>query len=891
MKKLLALILVFLIGLSLFVACSPVDEPIDDNPADGTPTYLYTDFTDEEKAAFVDLVGETIPFLPCNEYSVVGNAEAVTYTINGAEVDDFITYRSLMTGYEYKDAYIDDIGGKTWHIYEKELADKNVIRVEMSYSNGTITAVATLRIIPEDTPGGGDTPGGDNPGGDDTPSGGDTPSDGDTPSGKTYTSFTSGEVDMLTNLVGETIPFLPNDEYYVEVGSDEYGTYIAFYTFGNTKAEFDAYCTTIVSVGYTLVGDGEDEYGDTWYYYEKGDVCIDISFYYYEGEYVVDSYVYLYTEDDGSGDNGNTGGNTGDTKTYTAFTASENQTIIAKVGETIPFLSNNEYYVDEYTLEGENGVNFYTYGNTEAEYNAYRSALVSAGYVLSGSDVDEYGDTWYFYDKGDICIDVAYYNTEDGYVVDLYVYLYTEGDGSGDSGNTGGNTGGGNTDDVDLITNNGLGLPSGTNGVYNIDFSKATNVKNVHDQGYYLDGCPTTGTPKVLVIPVDFADVTASSKGYDIDLIKKAFESNDSTDGFYSVYEYFNISSYGQLTLDFTVLDSWFRPENNSTYYANSTDAEGGMNGDQLIIDEALQYLATTMDLSEFDSDGNSIIDAVVIIHTLDIDDSADFYWAYRYWNTHVDEDGYYYEYDGVSANDYLWASYQFMHESYDEDGNVDYTGTTAFNTYTYVHEFAHVLGADDYYDTAYVNEDLLLDGKDMMDAMFGDHNPYTKFNYGWITPSRLVVAEDSVTLTLTDFGKTGDTIIIANNWSDDLGAYQEYYVLMYYTNTGLNAGDDYGYFSRDGVVVYHVNASLYREVYDGETYYDVYNNNTHSSDQYGTLNNLIEYIKSSNDTFTYIAGDTMGAVTDDSGNALVYNFVVDSINGDTATITFTKTI
>ena len=775
MKKLLALVLVFLTGLSLFVACSPVDKPADDNPADNTPTYLYTDFTDEEKAAFVDLVGETIPFLPCNEYSVVGDDEGVTYTVSGAEVDDFVTYRNLMLGFVYKDAYIDDFGGKTWHVYEKELADKNVIRVEMSYSNGTITAVATLRIIPGDTPGGdnpggGDTPsGGDNtggtdtPGGGDTPSGSDTPGGGDTPSGKTYTAFTSGEVDMFVNLVGETIPFLPNDEYYVEVGSDEYGTYIAFYTFDNTKAEFDAYCATLVSAGYTLVGDDEDEYGDTWYYYEKGDICIDISFYYYEGEYVVDSYVYLYTEDDGSGDGGNTGDNTG--------------------------------------------------GNT-----------------------------------------------------------------------------GGDTDEVDLITNNGLGLPTDADGVYDLDFTKATNVKNVHDQGYYLDGCPTTGTPKVLVIPVDFTDVTASSKGYDVDLIKKAFASNDSTDGFYSVYEYFNLSSYGQLTLDFTVIDSWFRPENNSTYYANSTDAEGGMNGDQLIIDEALQYLATVMDLSEFDSDGNSIIDAVVIIHTLDIDDSADFYWAYRYWNTHVDEDGYYYEYDGVSANDYLWASYQFMHESYDEDGNVDYTDTTAFNTYTYVHEFAHVLGADDYYDTAYVNEDLLLDGKDMMDAMFGDHNPYTKFNYGWITTSRLVVAEDSVTLTLTDFGKTGDTIIIANNWSNDLGAYQEYYVLMYYTNTGLNAGDDYGYFSRDGVVVYHVNASLYREVYDGETYYDVYNNNTHSSDQYGTSNNLIEYVTSSNDTFTYIAGDTMGAVTDDSGNALVYNFVVDSIDGDTATITFTKT-
>ena len=48
MKKLLALVLIFLTGLSLFVACSPVDKPADDNPADNTPTYLYTHFTDEE---------------------------------------------------------------------------------------------------------------------------------------------------------------------------------------------------------------------------------------------------------------------------------------------------------------------------------------------------------------------------------------------------------------------------------------------------------------------------------------------------------------------------------------------------------------------------------------------------------------------------------------------------------------------------------------------------------------------------------------------------------------------------------------------------------------------------------------------------------------------------
>ena len=120
-------------------------------------------------------------------------------------------------------------------------------------------------------------------------------------------------------------------------------------------------------------------------------------------------------------------------------------------------------------------------------------------------------------------------------------------------------------------------------------------------------------------------------------------------------------------------------------------------------------------------------------------------------------------------------------------------------NTYTFIHEFAHILGVDDYYDTAYIGSPL--DGCDIMDSMVGDHNAYSKINLGWITSSRLVTTNTSITLTLEDFSKNGDTIIIANNWNEKLGAYQEYYILMYYTSNGLNSGDDYGYFARDGVV------------------------------------------------------------------------------------------
>ena len=180
------------------------------------------------------------------------------------------------------------------------------------------------------------------------------------------------------------------------------------------------------------------------------------------------------------------------------------------------------------------------------------------------------------------------------------------------------------------------------------------------------------------------------------------------------------------------------------------------------------------------------------------------------------------------------------------------------------------------------------MDGCDVMDGMSGDHNAFTKFNYGWLTESRLVVTGGSVTLTLEDFSKNGDTIIIANNWDEKLGAYQEYYIIVYYTNNGLNSGEA-GYFARDGIVVYHINASLYSETEGGDTYYDIYNNNTHPSDSYGTEDNLIEFVKSSAGNFTYVEGDTLPETTLANGDELIYTFVVVSLGTDSATITVSR--
>lgn len=840
-----------------------------ENNPDNDNRYTYINFTSAEKKLIENFLGELIPFIPNNEYYLEEEyddyyeTDCLCFYTTGNTKADFEAYRALFTGYTLVDTFEDSFGD-TWYCYEK-----GDIYIEMSYyvyDGEKCTDVYLYNLA--------DTGSDDNGGGTIDPG------------SYTYTDFTSAEKQTIKNFLGELIPFVPNDEYVVEIDYDSYYEmdYLAFYTVGNTSSDFAAY--RALFTGYTLTDTFEDSYGDTWYCYEKGDIYIEMSFYYYEGYYIIDLYAYNLGDDSGSGDSGNNGGSEG---TYTDFTAAEKQTLIDFFGETFPFIPNSQYYLEkyeyEYTDSYEDGYNFYTIGNTQAEFNAYK-ALFSA-YTYDGSDVDEYGDTWYYYTTSNgAYIDLSYYSDGSIYYVDVYFYFLYDSEGGDNGGNEGGENSGTTTPDG-VMTNEGAGLPNGTNGVYNIDFTKAEYVKDVTDQGYYIDGCPTTGSPAVLVIPISFSDVSATSKGFSIQNIIRAFKGE--TD-YYSVHDYYYISSYGQLDLDITVVNEWFVPRYSSSYYKNATyDYYGDQIaiGDQLILDEALAYLATFMDLSAFDSDNNGIIDAVVMVNSLEIGDD-NFNWAYRYWNIYTDDDGYYYEYDGVTANDYMWMSYSFLHESYDNNGNVSYTDTSVLNTYTCIHEFGHILGVDDYYDTSYSDNSLLLDGCDIMDSMTGDHNAFSKFNLGWITSSRLVTTSSSVTLTLEAFSKNGDTIIIANNWDESLGAYQEYYIIVYYTNDGLNGGD-YGYFARDGIVVYHVNASLYVEEHYGEIYYDIYNNNTDGSDYYGTEDNLIEFIKSSEGNFTYVEGDSMPSVKDDQGNTLSYTFTVDSLTEDQATITFTK--
>lgn len=565
---------------------------------------------------------------------------------------------------------------------------------------------------------------------------------------------------------------------------------------------------------------------------------------------------------------------------YNDFTPTEVALFETYVGDTIPFIPNDEYYVEGYYEETdyENGMCFYTIGNTQQEFDEYRAAYLTAGYTLTDTYQDDEDDTWYSYEKGDLFVEMCYYDYDGEYWLEVYVVSTSE-EGGAD-----------NTQDPPVEDDEDK--PTETEGTRVVDFTKATNVKNVTDQGSYLGGCPTTGKVKVLVIPVEFMDCTAKSKGYEISKINTIFNGASGTTDYFSVKEYYSIASYGKLDLEFEVVNSWFKPKNVSSYYKNATmtDEYGEFDvGDMLVMNEALAYLESRMDLSKFDSDKNGMIDAVVMINTVEIDSDYTFNWAFRYWNYYTDNYGNYYEYDGVTANDYIWASYKFIMESR-EKGKTSYSHDT-MNPYTYIHEFGHVLGADDYYDFSGTSSYGPMEGYDIMDAMTGDHNAFTKFNYGWVTSARLITAEDSVTLTLDSFTETGDAVLIASNWDDKLGAYQEYYLVVYYTNTGLNTGEG-GYFDEEGILVFHVNASLIGQDYygDGEIYYDLKYNNAHPDSEYGTEEYLIEIVDQGGGNYVYTAGKSLAAKTQmDNGSKIPYVFTVNAINEEGATVTFRK--
>lgn len=299
-------------------------------------------------------------------------------------------------------------------------------------------------------------------------------------------------------------------------------------------------------------------------------------------------------------------------------------------------------------------------------------------------------------------------------------------------------------------------------------------------------GLPTTGSPKVLALLVDFPDYPHNAANQTAaDFNSKFFGDGDSSQYPYeSLRNYYQRSSYNQLTITGNVL-GWYRASHNRSYY----EGLGNGPGQDALIEEVLNYYKSQgYDFSQYDNNSDGTIENIYIKWTGPDNGWSGFWWAYE-WSFHDSS----YTIDGKHLGNYVWSWYS-------RNDNV-FTGT--YSPRTDIHETGHALGLPDYYDyddTKGPNGGV--GGLDMMDENRGDHNCFSKFLLDWITPT--VISSGTQLKTFNPSGTSEDAALIMPSATGS--PFNEYFMAQYRKRSCGNDPSDY---PTDGMLIWHVDATL----------------------------------------------------------------------------------
>ncbi len=432
------------------------------------------------------------------------------------------------------------------------------------------------------------------------------------------------------------------------------------------------------------------------------------------------------------------------------------------------------------------------------------------------------------------------------------------------------------------------------------------NLTKLND-GCLANGIPSLGSPKILVIPVEFTDYSLSKVGVTKTDIEKGFFGTAVDTGWESLASYYEKSSYGNLKLNGDVLPT-YRTKYTATYYSNLYNR--GTGGDDTVLREVLDYYDSSIDFSKYDYDQDGFIDGIYLVYAHPQDyENDNLWWAWQNWATYM---GISNNYDGVRANYYMWASAGFILEGIDTGNGYDafdyeatYRSSVKINMHTFIHETGHMFGLDDYYDYADVYDvgpTGGLGGADIMDYTVGDHCPFSKMMLGWVNP---IIVLDSTTIKIKSFTETGECIMVPKDFTNN-GYFGEYLTIDFYTPTGLNELDADYLFTKSAVRIMQIDSTFnfnFDIASDRSAF--MYNNSdtSHKQIRYIEANGTFD-IEKTTDTNTIYADneDLFDAgeyfevsstkwknLTWYDGSKMDFRITIDSIVNGVATITITR--
>lgn len=276
---------------------------------------------------------------------------------------------------------------------------------------------------------------------------------------------------------------------------------------------------------------------------------------------------------------------------------------------------------------------------------------------------------------------------------------------------------------------------------------------------------PTTGNNNLLIILVSFADraFTYTREDFDSLASQPGYSRNGATG---SVKDYYYDVSFGQLELNPTVAGPYTLSQPMG-YYGATCPSFSDVNPKEMIA-EACALADNEIDFSQFDMNNDGIVDAVHVIFAGAGEASTgetDAIWPHR-WNFYP-SDSFNITFDGVSLKDYSCSAEKM-------GSGMDGIGTIC-------HEFGHVLGLPDLYDTDYAGSGGQATAINTWSIMAsGSYNNYSntpasftayeKYRLNWLQLDTLEVAGEYVLPPLMDSNKA---YIITSPYEDEFFVFE----------------------------------------------------------------------------------------------------------------------
>lgn len=366
---------------------------------------------------------------------------------------------------------------------------------------------------------------------------------------------------------------------------------------------------------------------------------------------------------------------------------------------------------------------------------------------------------------------------------------------------------------------------------------------------------PSLGDANLLVIPVHLP----GGNEYKTDKVKSDIEKvffgdkDDSSLGFKSVKQYYSEASYGKFNLSGTVTD-WFDA---TTLVSDVKDITSGTEGTIVnkILRGAVDWAGSSqgINLKDFDNNEDGNIDGVYLVYDhldwttenyiqhesnpqFDSSTLNQAFWNFTYWDFYSESKN-----DKPSTSGFSWSSFDMMYTSYCERNKNDTPDLSdlskiKLDSHTFIHEFGHLLGLEDYYSSSDSSYHPAGEST-MMDQNIGDLDSYSKMLLGWVTPY-VVYGTSEITITNVSKNSGNSVIVIPSNYAEisqsvedaikgnridkfryTFNPFSEYLMIDLYTPDGNNEQDTYGPYVFDrsamankvGVRIYHIDSRIFK--------------------------------------------------------------------------------